>query len=116
MNGNKFPQTDSIQELADFWDTHDLTNFDAELEDVDEAVFDRQATVTVRLEPVESRIVRSLARLQGIGRGTPGERRGNGRGSYSVHAGIACWGSAARTGFQSSPTGEDGPGFQSAGS
>lgn len=31
MNGNKILQTDSIQELADFWDTHDLTDFDAEL-------------------------------------------------------------------------------------
>lgn len=44
MNGNKIPQTDSIQELADFWDTHDLTDFDAELEEVDEPVFDRQTT------------------------------------------------------------------------
>ncbi len=39
MKGNKIPQTDSIQELADFWDTHDLTDFDAELEEVDEPVF-----------------------------------------------------------------------------
>lgn len=60
MNGNKIPQTDSIQALADFWDTHDLTDFDAELEEADEPVFDRQTTVTVRLEPDESRIVRSL--------------------------------------------------------
>jgi len=54
MNGDKIPQTDSIQELADFWDTHDLIDFDAELEEVDEAVFDRQTTVTVCLEPDES--------------------------------------------------------------
>ncbi len=66
MNGNKILQTDSIQELADFWDTHDLTDFDAELEEVNEPVFDRQTTVTVRLEADESRIVRSLARLHGI--------------------------------------------------
>lgn len=66
MNGNEILQTDSIQELADFWDTHDLTDFDAELEEVDEPVFDRQTTVTVRLDPDESRIVRALARLHGI--------------------------------------------------
>ncbi|MDE0312403.1 MAG: CopG family antitoxin [Caldilineaceae bacterium] len=66
MNGSKIPQTDSIQELADFWDTHDLTDFDAELEEVDEPVFDRQTTVTVRLERDESRIVRWLARMHGI--------------------------------------------------
>lgn len=66
MSGNKILQTDSIQELADFWDTHDLTDFDAELEEVEEPVFDRQTTFTVHLEPDESRIVRSLARMQGI--------------------------------------------------
>lgn len=66
MKGNKIPQTDSIRELADFWNTHDLTDFDAELKEVDEPVFDRQTTVTVRLDPDESRIVRSLARLHGI--------------------------------------------------
>ncbi|MDE0463509.1 MAG: DUF6290 family protein [Caldilineaceae bacterium] len=66
MNGNKILQTDSIQELADFWDTHDLTDFDAELEEVNEPVFNRQTTVTVRLEADESRIVRSLARMHGI--------------------------------------------------
>ncbi len=46
-------QTDSIQELAHFWDTHDLTDFDTELEVVDEPVFDlqtadRATTVTTR--------------------------------------------------------------------
>jgi len=66
MNGNKILQTDSIQELADFWDTHDVTDFDAELEEVNEPVFNRQTTVTVRLEADESRIVRSLARMHGI--------------------------------------------------
>ncbi|MXX23925.1 MAG: hypothetical protein F4Z82_00560 [Caldilineaceae bacterium SB0668_bin_21] len=66
MKGNKILQTDSIQELADFWDTHDVTDFDAELEEVNEPVFNRQTTVTVRLEADESRIVRSLARMHGI--------------------------------------------------
>ncbi len=35
------PQTDSIQRLAQFWDTHDLTDFDDELEEVTETVFER---------------------------------------------------------------------------
>ena len=34
-------QTDSIQGLADFWDKNDLTDFDDELEEVDEPVFER---------------------------------------------------------------------------
>ena len=46
-------QTDSIEELAHFWDTHDLADFDTELEVVDEPVFDlltadRATTVTTR--------------------------------------------------------------------
>jgi len=34
MNKQKIPETDSIQELARFWDTHDLTDFEEELEEV----------------------------------------------------------------------------------
>ena len=33
------PQTDSIAELAKFWDTHDVTDFEDELEEVTESVF-----------------------------------------------------------------------------
>ena len=30
---SKIPQIDSIQELAQFWDIHDLTEFEDDLED-----------------------------------------------------------------------------------
>ena len=33
----KIPHTDSIAELARFWDTHDLTDFEDELEEVPES-------------------------------------------------------------------------------
>lgn len=33
------PKTDSIKELADFWDAHDLTDFQGELEEVAGPVF-----------------------------------------------------------------------------
>ena len=36
MKRTNIPQTDSIQELARFWDTHDLTDFEDELEEVGE--------------------------------------------------------------------------------
>lgn len=36
-----FPHIDSIEELAKFWDTHDITKFEAELEEVEKPVFDR---------------------------------------------------------------------------
>lgn len=45
MNRTNIPQTDSIQELADFWDTHNLTDFEDELEEVTEPVFDTSASV-----------------------------------------------------------------------
>jgi hypothetical protein len=41
MKSSKLPRTDSIQELARFWDTHDLTYFEDELEEVTEPVFVR---------------------------------------------------------------------------
>jgi hypothetical protein len=37
---DKLPQTDSIQELTKFWDRHDLTDFEDELEEVSDPVFD----------------------------------------------------------------------------
>ena len=51
MNHKNIPKTDSIQELAHFWDTHDLTDFVDELEEVSESVFD--SIVSVQLAPEE---------------------------------------------------------------
>ena len=66
MNRTNIPQTDSIQELAHFWDTYDLTDFDDELEEVSEPVFERQTVVTVCLEPEEVEVVKALANSRGI--------------------------------------------------
>lgn len=49
MNRKHIPKTDSIQELAHFWDTYDLTDFEDELEEVDEPVF--ESLISVQLEP-----------------------------------------------------------------
>jgi hypothetical protein len=38
-------KNDSIHELAQFWDTHDLTDFEDELEEVTEPVFERDSRV-----------------------------------------------------------------------
>lgn len=64
MNSKKIPQTDSIQELAEFWDTHDLTDFEDELEEVSEPVFDN--SVSVQLESKELEIIETLAKSRGI--------------------------------------------------
>lgn len=39
MKAAKIPPTDSIAELAHFWDTHDLTDFEEQLEVVNKPVF-----------------------------------------------------------------------------
>jgi predicted DNA binding CopG/RHH family protein len=67
MNSPKIPQTDSIEELARFWDTHDLTDFEDELEEVTEQVFERTTLVQVHLQPQEIEAVKAMAVTKGIG-------------------------------------------------
>jgi len=50
MKKSKLPKTDSIQELAELWDTHDLTDFEHDLIEVAEPVFVRGTAIKVRLE------------------------------------------------------------------
>lgn len=65
----KLPRTDSIDELAAFWDAHALTDFESELEEVTEPVFERPgAPVVLRLDPAEEQVVERLARDKGIDR------------------------------------------------
>ena len=69
MKRQRIPQTDSIRKLAQFWDTHDVTDFDEELEEVTEPVFrpKRKAVVTVRLAASEAAALRRLAKSRGVG-------------------------------------------------
>ncbi len=46
----KLPTTDSIQELTHFWDKHDVTDFEARLEEVNEPVFEREVVMKIQLE------------------------------------------------------------------
>jgi predicted DNA binding CopG/RHH family protein len=67
MNKLKIPETDSIEELARFWDTHDLTDFEDQLEEVTEPVFQHGVeTVAVPLQPQEIQAVRRIAESQGV--------------------------------------------------
>jgi len=66
MNNPKIPETDSIQQLAHFWDTHDLTDFEDELEEVSDSVFEREPVIKVPLLPDEAEAVRQLAKSRGI--------------------------------------------------
>ena len=64
MNRTNIAQTDSIQELADFWDIRDLTDFEDELEEVDKPVFD--TLVSGQLAPEELEVIETLTKSRGI--------------------------------------------------
>lgn len=66
MSTQRLPQTDSIQELTAFWDTHDLTDFEDELEEVTEPVFQRESAITLHLQSSEAEAVREMAKSKGI--------------------------------------------------
>ena len=64
----KLPNTDSIEELARFWDTHDLTDFEEDLEEVGEPVFVRTkgASLRIDLQPAEAQHLKRIARSKGV--------------------------------------------------
>jgi len=72
MKSERLPQTDSIEELARFWETHDLTEFEDQLEEVPEAIFERrqETVVTVRLRPEEAEEVKRIAHARGVRQAT----------------------------------------------
>ena len=66
MKKQQLLKTDSIEELAHFWDTHDLTEFEDELEEVTEPVFEKETAVTIKLLPEEAEAVKKMAASRGV--------------------------------------------------
>ncbi len=66
MNYNQIPPTDSIEELAKFWDTHDITHFEDQLQEVKETVFERETLISIHLPSQEIKKVREMAKSQGV--------------------------------------------------
>lgn len=68
MRTQRVPHTDSIEELAKFWDTHDLTVFEEDLEEVSEPVFVRAkgASLSIELQPAEAQHLKKIARSKGV--------------------------------------------------
>jgi hypothetical protein len=66
MTTRKLPRTDSIQELAKFWDTHDLADFQDELEEVTEPLFVRGTPIQVHLQSSEAKTVQEIAQSKGV--------------------------------------------------
>ena len=68
MRRQKLPNTDSIAELARFWDTHDLTDFEDDLEEAGEPVFVRakDTSLSIALQPTEAQHLKKIARSKGV--------------------------------------------------
>lgn len=62
------PRTDSIAELAHFWDTHSLADFPDEFEVVTEPVFvrDGDAVLHLRLAAAEAAALQRAAEARGL--------------------------------------------------
>jgi len=63
---NKLPETDSITALAEFWQTHDVTDFDDALIEVTESVFQRAEPLSVILPAADLAALRAKARQEHI--------------------------------------------------
>jgi hypothetical protein len=63
---DRIPRTDSIQELAAFWQSHDVTDFEDELQEVQDAAFQRPDVVGVPLTGDERQALRQAAATRGV--------------------------------------------------
>jgi len=61
----EIPKTDSIEELARFWDMHDLTDYSDQLKEVP-SPFRRSDVVRVSLTADEHDALKKLASSQGV--------------------------------------------------
>ena len=66
MSALNIPKTDSIKKLAHFWDTHDLTDFEDQLEEVNESVFEREIVMNIHLQRDEADVIKKIANSNGI--------------------------------------------------
>lgn len=66
MKKSALPKIDAIEKLAEFWDSHDLNDFDDQLEEVSEPVFVRRTAIKVLLEAHEVEAVERIARVKGV--------------------------------------------------
>lgn len=69
MKTHKMPTFKNDEELAKFWDTHDLTDFWDELEVVNDAVFEKskKRTISLRLDQERIKFLKRLAHQLGLG-------------------------------------------------
>ena len=67
-NPRAIPRFSSLEEEAEFWDTHDTTDFEEEFRPI-EARFSKNLTqgITIRLDPETLKDMRLRAKAKGLG-------------------------------------------------
>jgi len=73
MTAKRIPATDSISELARFWDEHDVTDFESQLEEVGASVFvagPQGYRMSLQLDDLEAATVCAAAKARGIDEAT----------------------------------------------
>ena len=65
---NHIPKTDSIAELARFWDTHDLTDFEDQMEEVSESIFEQntETEIAFHLQSREIETLKHIVKSRGL--------------------------------------------------
>ena len=66
------PKMKTDEEIAEFWDTHSLADFDEDLEVVDNIEFIKpeKQIVSVRLDRKDIKTLKAIARKKGLGHST----------------------------------------------
>jgi hypothetical protein len=60
------PSSDNIKKLAEFWQTHDSTDYQDLMVEVPGPVFVRKNSVKVSLKPAEEKAVQKMAEAKGV--------------------------------------------------
>lgn len=60
------PSSDNIQELAEFWQTHSLTDYEDLMEEVPGPLFVRKNSVKVPLKSREAKTLQKMADAKGL--------------------------------------------------
>lgn len=60
------PNTDSIRQLTEFWDTHDFTDYEDQFEEVTKPLFSKKSIIHVEVSTQEAEAVDELAKSKGV--------------------------------------------------
>ena len=68
MKSRKIPRFDSVREMAEFWDTHSLADFEGDLVEVEGPIAEPgdKSVLTVSLKPRQAQAVKRIAKAKGV--------------------------------------------------